>query len=224
MKTGLAESEPAGDAPRRATPADTAALAAMLARAFDDDPVAEWACPPAKLRPTVLQRFNDARVRQMLDAGEVWTVPDCSSVAVWAAPDGWRSSVREDLEMTASLLRVRLLARIPLVARGLLGVEREHPATPPHWYLAVLGTDPSAQGRGLGSAVLAPILEECDRDGVGAYLESSKETNIAFYTRHGFRVERELRLPRGPRMWAMWRDPRVVSPTRARARTAARHS
>jgi GNAT superfamily N-acetyltransferase len=72
----------------------------------------------------------------------------------------------------------------------------------------VLGTDPSAQGQGLGSAVLHPVLEQCDADGVGAYLESSKERNIGFYARHGFRVTAELRMPRGPKLWAMWREPR----------------
>jgi ribosomal protein S18 acetylase RimI-like enzyme len=87
-------------------------------------------------------------------------------------------------------------------------MERKHPKTPQHWYLAVLGTAPDAQGRGLGSAVLGPVLEQCDRDGVGAYLESSKERNIDFYARHGFRVLEELRLLRGPKMWKMWREPR----------------
>jgi ribosomal protein S18 acetylase RimI-like enzyme len=87
-------------------------------------------------------------------------------------------------------------------------MERAHPRSPPHWYLAVLGTEPELQGRGLGSAVLAPVLEQADRDGVAAYLESSKESNIAFYARHGFRVSGEVRLPRGPKLWPMWRDPR----------------
>jgi ribosomal protein S18 acetylase RimI-like enzyme len=72
----------------------------------------------------------------------------------------------------------------------------------------VLGTDPEAQGRGIGSAVLRGVLDQCDRDGVAAFLESSKESNIAYYARHGFRVTEEVQLLRGPSMWRMWRDPR----------------
>jgi ribosomal protein S18 acetylase RimI-like enzyme len=106
------------------------------------------------------------------------------------------------------MLHPRLLRRAPLVGYALLGLERRHPPKPPHWYLATLGTDPAAQGRGLGTAVLAPVLEECDRDGVGAYLESSNESNLDYYSRFGFRVTEEVRLPRGPRVWLMWRDPR----------------
>lgn len=195
-------------AARRATERDLPALGRMLARAFLDDPVAAWSCPPERLRPRVLEGFHGARLRHLLPDGEVWTTPELSSAALWAPPERWRTTARQDFELTRIMARPRLIARMPLVAAGLVGVERKHPHIPPHWYLAVLGTDPAAQGRGLGSAVLRPVLERCDADGVGAYLESSKERNIAFYARHGFRVASELRLPRGPRMWAMWRDPR----------------
>jgi len=194
--------------PRRATAADLPALTQTLAQAFADDPVARWACPPARVRPRMLERFHGARLRQLLRDDEVWTNAERTAVALWAPPKRWRTTPRDELELTRGLLSPRLLPRLPLVAYGMTGLERRHPATPPHWYLAVLGTAPQAQGRGHGSAVLAPVLARCDEDGVGAYLESSKERNIAFYARHGFRVTRELRLPRGPRMWAMWRDPR----------------
>ena len=180
----------------------------MLTRAFADDPVARWSCPREELRPWVLERFHAARNRQMLRAGEIWMTEDGASAAVWAAPDRWRSSIADDLRVSRAMLRPALLRRAPLVGYGLLGLERRHPPRPPHWYLATLGTDPAAQGRGLGTAVLAPVLEECDRDGVGAYLESSKERNIDYYARFGFRVTEEVRLPRGPRVWLMWRDPR----------------
>ena len=193
---------------RRATAADIPRLERALARAFYDDPVACWSCPPDALRPRMLEVFYRVRLRQLLAEQEVWTDPDLGGAALWAPPGRWRTTLREDLQMARCMLAPRLFARMPLVFGGfIVQLERRHPRTP-HWYLAILGTEPAAQGRGIGSAVLAPVLERCDADGVGAYLESSKERNIAYYARHGFRVTDELRLPRGPRMWAMWRDPR----------------
>ena len=156
----------------------------------------------------MLERFYAVRLAQLLREDEVWTDPDCDGAALWAPPERWRTTLRDDLGLARGFLAPRLLGRLPLVFHGLTGIERSHPQAPPHWYLAILGTAPQAQGRGLGSAALAPVLARCDEDGVGAYLESSKEQNIPFYARHGFRVTRELRLPRGPRLWAMWREPR----------------
>ena len=185
------------------------ALAQVLARAFLDDPVARWACAPERLRPRVLERFHATRMRHMLDHEEVWTDEQLRCAALWAPPERWRTTARQDAELARCLLHIRLIPRLPLVVSGVLGIERQHPRDrPPHWYLAVLGTDPDAQGQGLGSAVLQPVLERCDSNGVGAFLESSKKRNIDFYARHGFRVLEEYRLLRGPLVWLMWRDPR----------------
>jgi ribosomal protein S18 acetylase RimI-like enzyme len=197
-----------GSGVRPATAADLPVLDAMLTRAFQEDPVARYGCPADDLRPWMLERFHAARNRQMLRAGEIWMTPGGESASVWAAPDRWRSSVRDDLAFTRGMLHPRLVRRAPLVGYGLLSVERRHPPRPPHWYLATVGTDPDAQGRGLGTATLMPVLDQCDHDGVAAYLESSKERNVAYYARFGFRVTEEVRLPRGPRVWLLWRDPR----------------
>lgn len=193
---------------RQADPAEIPAIAKALARAFHDDPVSTWTCRPDGLRPAVLERFFGARMRQLAPSGEIWTTRELAGAAVWAAPGRWKTSVRDDLELARSALHPRLLLRAPIVARGLLRIEGRHPPEPAHWYLAILGTEPAAQGRGLGSAMLGPVLEACDRDGVAAYLESSKERNLAFYGRHGFRITEEWHLPRGPRVWGMWRNPR----------------
>jgi ribosomal protein S18 acetylase RimI-like enzyme len=186
---------------------DVPTLAQVLARAFFDDPVACWSCPSPVLRGRMLERFHAVRLRQALLASEdVWTSSGLEGAAVWFPPGRSGTTVREDLELARSVALPQLAWRLPLVLGGFVwGIERFHPAEPLHWYLAVLGTEPVAQGRGVGSALLGPVLDRCDKDGVGAYLESSKERNIAFYARHGFRVVRELRLPRGPRMWGMWR-------------------
>jgi hypothetical protein len=55
---------------------------------------------------------------------------------------------------------------------------------------------------------MGPVLRSCDEDRIPAYLESSKERNVDFYGRHGFRVLERLSLPAGPPVWLMWRDPR----------------
>ena len=62
----------------------------------------------------------------------------------------------------------------------------------------MLGTEPEWQGHGAGSAIIAPVLERCDREGERVYLESSKERNIPFYMRHGFEVTEEMHVPRRP--------------------------
>jgi ribosomal protein S18 acetylase RimI-like enzyme len=194
---------------RLATEADVPELSKMLARAFYDDPVATWAWRSDPLRLHALEQFQAVRIRQLLDGEGVWCNEERSCAALWAAPGRWRASIRETVELLPSFMRPRLFVRMPLVALGWMDLERKHPAKPEHWYLAVLGTEPEAQGRGLGSAVLTRMLQQCDSDGIGAFLESSKESNIDYYARHGFRVVNEVRLLKGPKMWKMWRDPLV---------------
>jgi GNAT superfamily N-acetyltransferase len=186
---------------RTATPEDTPALSASLARAFHDDPVASYALPSARRRPAQLRRFYTERLRTLTAEELVFTDEDRHASALWAPPDGWRTPLSE-------LLRTRIYSwRTPLFLAGGIRVEHRHP-TEPHYYLAILGVDPSRQGHGLGSKVLQPMLDRCDTEGVPAYLESSKQRNVPFYERHGFRVTGDIKLHFGPPMWFMWRDPR----------------
>jgi len=106
---------------------------------------------------------------------------------------------------------------IPSVARAkhslkairlFLEVDKRHPREP-HWYLSLLVTDPSAQGRGIGTRLIAPVLERCDVDGHFAYLETQKESNVAWYARSGFEVVDEVRLKGTPPVWLLRRDPRA---------------
>jgi GNAT superfamily N-acetyltransferase len=189
---------------RPATADDVRPLSRSLARAFDDDPVMGFLFPSDGRRPDQLTRFFGYEVKARL--GTVWTVDGQAGAAVWAAPDRWRTSPGEVVRGLPFFLRL-FGRRLPTALRLLSLIERHHPDEP-HWYLAVLGTDPDHQGTGVGSALLGPVLDRCDEQGLPAYLESSKESNLAFYARHGFAVRTELRLPGGPPVWPMWRGPR----------------
>ncbi|HWN73040.1 MAG TPA: GNAT family N-acetyltransferase [Solirubrobacterales bacterium] len=185
------------------------AVAAALAEAFMDDPVAIWATPSDRHRPQVLRRFFGAVYDQHVGEGTVYIDPGRRGAAIWALPGHWRPSPKEQLRTASPFVHPRHWQRFPRIASGFLQLERAHPKTPEHFYLPTLGVAPDRQGQGLGSRLLAPILNICDSDGIPAYLESSKHSNIAFYARHGFRVLDGLHLPGGgPVFFRMWRDPR----------------
>jgi GNAT superfamily N-acetyltransferase len=186
--------------------ADAHRLAGVLARAFDDDPVMTWMFPDHTLRVRRSRRFFGVRLKHLLPQGEVYTTDGLAGGALWALPGRWRLRPLEVLELLA-VLAPALGPRGPRALHGLRLVESRHP-TAAHYYLATLGTEPERQGLGIGSALMAPVLESCDADEIPAYLESSKERNVAFYARHGFRVMDEIRLPKGPPLWGMWREPR----------------
>jgi GNAT superfamily N-acetyltransferase len=132
--------------------------------------------------------------------------PAAQGGAIWFAPGSWKLG---GLELLTAFPTLLAFGRDTPRSLGLLNqVEKVHPEEP-HWYLSVLGTDPAHQGKGVGSALMQPVLDRCDEEGLGAYLESSKEANIPFYRRHGFEVTTEVTIKGGgPTLWPMWRDPR----------------
>ncbi len=164
---------------RKANRADVDALAITLARAFDDDPLTVWLFPSAQARRRRLPAFFRSLLRASLPFGEVYTADDARCAAIWNPPGtfplGWFTDAR------LGLTTARLVGpRIAVCAGGLLYFASHHPKER-HWYLQMLGTEPDSQSRGLGSAILGPVLDRCDREGERVYLESSKERNIPFY-------------------------------------------
>ncbi|WCB92032.1 hypothetical protein DSM104299_00713 [Baekduia alba] len=185
---------------------DIDTLAGALTRAFHDDPVTRWVYAGEPKRPQWSGRFFAWQLERLMPQDVSWTTDDgAGGAALWALPNRWRESGRE----TLSLLRLTLpgvLPRLPRVMRGLGQVELRHPSER-HLYLAVLGVDPERQGQGVGSQLIRPGLDLCDRERLPAYLETGKEANVAFYGRHGFAVVDRIDLPKGPPVWFLWREP-----------------
>ena len=196
---------------RSARRTDVPALAKTLGRAFGDDPVFCWLQPDAGKRATALPGLFGAMARHhFLGGGGVEVATSESGVgaaALWDPPGGWDQAPREQVRMLPAVIRC---------FRGRLGVARalaeemkaNHPEEP-HWYLAMIGSDPRVRGAGYGNALLRSRLDRCDAEGAPAYLESSNPDNIPYYMRFGFEVTGEIAMPGGgPPLWPMWRRPR----------------
>ncbi|MEJ8641316.1 GNAT family N-acetyltransferase [Streptomyces sp. MS1.HAVA.3] len=197
---------------RCARPAESGAIAALLARAFADDPVMVWMVPDSSGRERRLARyFRLAQRRQRPRAGGVRLAAtgggQLLAAALWSGPGRWKASAVQELATIPSYAHVFGVRGLPRAADVQNALHEAHPDAP-HWYLPTLGTDPAIQGAGVGSALVREQLAHCDRLGQRAYLESSKASNVPFYERFGFRVTHEIRLPDGgPPLWSMWRDP-----------------
>ena len=193
---------------RPATAADLPAVGRALAAAFADDPVWAWMRSPRADGDRCAAAWCAADAKAVLAGhGEVLVSDDLGGAAIWAEPGHWKGTLRELVAIAPASARL-FRSHLPRSLRALSSIEGHHPKDPEHWYLAILGTDPAHQGRGIGGALITAVTDRCDEAGVGAYLESSKEANVPFYARHGFAVTEELTLPGGPRMWLMWRDPK----------------
>jgi ribosomal protein S18 acetylase RimI-like enzyme len=194
--------------------ADLNSAVGALTRAFLDDPVMKWIFPDDRMRERRLPPFFASALRSTglhsegtevaVAAGQV------QGCAIWMAPGTWRPPLRRQLAALPSVV-LRLRSRLPVASVTYGALQRVHPERP-HWYLSGIGTDPQAQGTGVGSELMRSRLIRCDAAGEPAYLESSNESNVPFYQGHGFRVTGELTIPGGgPTFWLMWRQPQPAS-------------
>ena len=204
-------------------------IAAIWADAFWADPLMNWLFADDNTRRASLLRWWDFTLGHLPSGAELHGSRADGCVAYWQPPrrslhapsepekaDAGESEGRPDQSdhgeseghrafaaMMAELVGDEAPARMEM-----LGRIHQHRLPDPHWYLAVLGTTPDQQGRGLGGKVLAPMLERCDRTATVAYLESSNPANIAFYRRHGFETTGELVLDDTVLVTLMTRTPR----------------
>jgi ribosomal protein S18 acetylase RimI-like enzyme len=190
--------------------ADLTATVATLFRAFDDDPVMMWIFPDQRMRRRRLPGFFAGTLRSTSLRYEGTEVCVRGGAvlggAIWLPPGTWRPPLWRQLVALPSVA-FRLGSRLAVASATYGALLRLHPQRP-HWYLSGIGTDPPVQGTGVGGELMRSRLARCDAARLPAYLESSKERNVPFYERHGFRVTGELTIPGGgPTLWLMWRDP-----------------
>ncbi|MCB5169167.1 GNAT family N-acetyltransferase [Streptomyces bambusae] len=194
---------------RQAGADDRDAVAALLDRAFQEDPVSSWVFPDPAHRRAVHGKFLGVFVDVALAEGWVDLAEDGSAAALWLrVPAGDPEGGAEEDDVPALMRRTADPdnERCELVGR-LTGAV--HPTGEEHAYLLMIAVAPGRQGRGLGTELIGPVLERCDREGLPAYLEASSARSRGLYERLGFAFTgTAVQLPDGPQMWPMWRKPR----------------
>ncbi len=189
---------------RRARPEDAAAVSSVLAAAFTDDPVFRWLVPDDEVRAATNRKFFDLLIKILAPHDDAWTTADgVHGAALWV-PYGREAMSAQTGQFFEARVAELFHPYSDRVEQVIAAMEAVHPAEP-HEYLWFLGVAPAAQGRGIGSGLLVPVLERADQAGHPAYLEATSLRNRALYERHGFVAAAPIAAPGGPPLWPMWR-------------------
>lgn len=185
----------------------------VLAKAFQDDPAYTQLFPNLDERLHSLRRLWGGVLKHCLVYGEVHTTSLVNSAAGWLSPGNvevtfWQM-LRTGFALQRAVMRFEKNARDRFleVLDYLDGVHKDV-IKRPHWYLWVLGVDPSFQGQGIGGKLIEPVLARSDDEGVPCYLEAMTERNVAFYKKREFEVVSEGEvLGQEVKVWMMLREP-----------------
>lgn len=177
----------------------------IIGASFADDPVNNWVFGG----PDPLAAFYGLEAEKIfLRVGYGHVMDDATGGSLWLPP-----GEKKHLPLWKSLGLAAIMIRsdgFGSIIRGMKvdeGLSKKQP-TSPHYYLHAIGAVPQHQGKGIGGKLMEAGLERADDEKMPAYLESSKERNIPFYRRYGFKVVEEfIPTPGCPPLWLMWREP-----------------
>ena len=186
----------------------------LLAEAFFADRLNQYVFPDPGERRRILPWYFAASVREGALLQSVYSTGEpIKGVAVWTPP-GFQERTPErakhsGLDQMQRQFGPQAYQRFTSVITHLARVSLR--ATPPsHWYLSLIGVSPSCQGQGIGGALLAPVLQQADTEGMFCSLETFEENKLSFYHHHGFQVFVTAIEPHSQlRFWTMRRSPRI---------------
>lgn len=188
-----------------ATTSEEAGIINVLMLAFSSDPMARWVNPDPSQYLNHFSSFARAFGGGAFSNESAYYIDGYCGAALWLPPGS-----SPDEEVMINLMEVSASNSIKADIYGVFEEMSNYHPSEPHWYLPLIGVDPSQQNKGYGSALMKHALTMCDRDNQPAYLESSNPRNISLYERHGFEVIGKIQVGSSPIMYPMFRKPRKV--------------
>jgi ribosomal protein S18 acetylase RimI-like enzyme len=186
--------------------------AKLMAHTFLSDPFVSYLIPSDRPRLAILQHLWSHTLHHDLPFQHLYTSDRLTGIASWLPPGVAVPSLWESLPligMTLAQVGWRSTSRL-LTAFAATEAYRHRDCPTPHWYLDGLAVSPQAQGQGLGSLLLQPVLQQADRQGELCYLYTSTDRAVRFYQRQGFVVRDELQIRQdAPPLWMMMRSHQI---------------
>ena len=164
----------------------------VLAQAFFNDPLCVYTEPDLEARMSHFAALFTLLVRKGARHDGVYTTigrPD--GVAVWMPPHAEvptpEAAVGSEMDQIGQRFGPEADQRFTKAYQHFDHIHHQC-MVGPHWYLALLGVAPRCQRQGIGRALLTPVLQRADQEGLPCYLETFVSDNVPFHERRGFQV------------------------------------
>lgn len=189
---------------RKMLPSDKVRCAEVYSRAFANDPAVNSYFKDKSDKSNALRILGQL---QLEGAETVVLTEDGLGMAMWNSPNYKESQNLKKIILLLKVLRAIGLRNLFPAMSSMAATQNARPKKP-HFYLLNMCIDPSLQGKGSGSKLLAQGLEKCDETGTPCYLEIANPQNQKFYERFGFKVTDDIsHMPGFPPVKEMWREP-----------------
>ena len=186
-----------------AAPGDIERAVAVMLLAFSADPMSRWAHPDPQTYvahfPALVRAFGGNAFAH----GTAHQVGQWTGAALWLPP-----GVGPDEEALMAITQASVAAERQAEVFGVFEQMSHYHPQEPHWYLPLIGVDPTHRHQGYGAALLQHALRRCDQEHMPAYLESTNPANIPLYERHGFKVLGTIQAGSSPPLVPMMRAAR----------------
>lgn len=191
---------------RSALVTDSIVAAAVLQKAFANDPVFDYLCRNDEYRGIAINNLFTTTFYQSFRHNLAYVVThpsqsmNIAGVALWYPPH--TGAVVSTYGTWITFAGLWKLLRIALTG---IRIELAHPKEP-CYYLFAVGIDPLAQGMKLAGKLLREHLTKADNENIPCYLENSNPKNTPVYEHLGFRKLIDIHLgSNAPPLTAMWR-------------------
>jgi len=187
--------------------------AGVMARAFLNDPIERWAlggtaqdCEDVEALEGRMTRYFTLVNQLVVARGMMWETEDGCGACVWISPEAASDYAEHDVAIRPRLAALTFdeASRYESMWDWIDG----RIPTEPLWVLDLIGVEPKAQGRGIGSALIEHGLAMARAAGQPAFLLAGDPRNVAYYEGFGFRTVEDADAPfGGPHIWFMRREP-----------------
>lgn len=186
-------------------------VAEVAADAYRDYPLHNW-FTKGTYDPKASRLIMHTSLKTMMKGALIYAdSEEMNGFAVWL-PSGFTGNKAMPFLSNGGLKLILhsgpgIIGRLLAYESYAMGLKKEF-ADNKDWYLYNLSIRQEAQGKGIASKLLQPMLNFCDEEGTKIYLETNNEKNVELYKHYGFELKKEALIPESPvPHYAMMRDP-----------------